>query len=227
MVSMNQEAIEVVKQGYYSIPAFFNTKIRRYLRVVNSKEVRHSKSTDTPLIKPYRRFTSRELSLIIIFSALGGAVSVPIGYAGNFLKTVPGIPFGSSQALSGLHVLWIVLAAVMVRKTGSGTMTGFLKGLVELFLFSYHGIFVLLISSVEGIIVDIVLIIARRTDTPSICLAGGLSSASNVSVIQFILVPSLPMPILAFMYLTSFLSGLVFSGYISKRILDITGTLRS
>ena len=49
--------------------------------------------------------TSRELSLIIILSSLGGAMSVPISHAGNMLKVVPGLPAGSSQALSGLHVL--------------------------------------------------------------------------------------------------------------------------
>lgn len=105
-------------------------------------------------------------------------------------------------------------------------MTGVLKGLVEMFLFSYHGIFVLLISSVEGIMVDIVLTITRRTNTPSICLAGGLSSASNVAVTQFLLIPHLPKAIFIFMYLTSFLSGLVFAGYLGKRVLDITRTLK-
>ena len=188
--------------------------------------VEHAESIDAPIPKPYRRFTSRELSLIVIFSAIGGAVSVPIGYAGNFIKTIPGLPIGSSQALSGLHVLWLIFAAVLVRKTGSGTMTGVLKGLVEMFLFSYHGIFVLLISSVEGIMVDIVLTITRRTNTPSICLAGGLSSASNVAVTQFLLIPHLPKAIFIFMYLTSFLSGLVFAGYLGKRVLDITRTLK-
>jgi len=191
-----------------------------------SKLVRHTESRDTPFRKPYRRFTSHELSLIIIFSALGGALSVPIGHAGNLLKTIPGIPFGSSQALSGLHVLWLVLAATLVRKTGSGTITGVLKGLIELVLFSFHGIFVLLISTIEGMIVDTVFIISRRTNTPWIYLAGGLSSASNVAILQLLLLPRLPTVILAFMYLTSFVSGLVFGGYLSKRVLDVAGTFR-
>lgn len=188
--------------------------------------MRHTESRDTSFPKPHRRFTSRELSLTIILSALGGVFSVPIGHAGNLLKTIPGIPFGSSQALSGLHVIWLVLSAALVRKTGSGTVTGVLKGLIELTLFSFHGIFVLLISVVEGIIVDIVFVIARRTNTPTICLAGGLSSASNIIVLQLTILPSLPVPILAFMYLISFLSGLVFGGYLCKRVLDIAATLR-
>ena len=168
-----------------------------------------------------RRFTSRELSLIIILSSLGGAVSVPIGYAGNLLKTVPGIPIGSSQLLSGLHVLWLVLAAALVRKTGSGTMTGVLKGLVEAFLFSYHGVFVFIMSALEGLMVDLVFAVFGRKKPSSIYLVGGLSSASNVSVTQFIIAPQLPLFVFAFMYIASFISGLFFAGYLGKHVLDI------
>ena len=164
---------------------------------------------------------SRELSLIIILSSLGGVMSVPIGYMGNMLKAVPGFPVGSSQTLSGLHVLWLVLASVLVRKKGVGTITGIIKGLVEMFLFSYHGIFVLIISAVEGLLVDIVLTLLRRVDTRSLCLAGGLASASNVSVTQFLIAPRLPLFVFAFMYIASFVSGLFFAGYLGKRVLDI------
>ena len=148
-------------------------------------------------------------------------MSVPIGHAGNLLKAVPGLPVGSSQARSGLHVLWLVLAAALVRKPGAGTMTGILKGLVEMSLFSYHGVIVLLMSALEGFMVDLVLTLIRRIDTRSICLAGGLSSASNVAVTQFLIVPHLPKAVFAFMYLTSFISGLLFAGYLGRRVLDI------
>ncbi|MCK4583291.1 ECF transporter S component [Candidatus Bathyarchaeota archaeon] len=164
---------------------------------------------------------SRELSLIIILSSLGGVMSVPIGYAGNMLKAIPGLPFGSSQALSGLHVLWLVLASVLVRKKGVGTITGITKGLVEMFLFSYHGVFVLIMSAVEGLMVDVVLTLLRRVNTRSLCLAGGLSSASNVAVTQFMIAPRLPLFVFAFMYIASFVSGLFFAGYLGKRVLDI------
>lgn len=181
---------------------------------------------DTTLSKPFRRFTTRELSLIIILSSLGAAVSVPIGHAGNLLNSIPGVPFGSPQVLSGLHVIWLVLAATLVRKTGASTVTGVLKGLIELFLFSFHGIFVLFISAVAGMIVDAVFVIARWPKTPSICLAAGLSSASNVAVLQLTVLPRLPSAVLAFMYSISFISGIVFGGYVTKRVADIAGTLK-
>jgi len=163
---------------------------------------------------------------MIILSALGGVMSVPIGHTGNVLKGIPGIPFGSSQALSGLHVLWLVLSAMIVRKTGSGTMTGALKGLVELFLGSFHGIFVFLISLIEGVVVDIVFAAANgRNNTISAFLAGGLSSASNVAVTQFLIIPNLPGAVLAYMYLVSFISGSLFTGYLGKRVLEIVHSI--
>ena len=131
------------------------------------------------------------------------------------------MPAGSSQALSGLHVIWLVLASVLVRRRGAGTVTGIIKGLVEMCLFSYHGVFVLIISAVEGLVVDIILTLFMRVNTLSLCLAGGLSSASNVSVTQLIIAPHIPLFIFAFMYLVSFVSGLFFAGYLSKRVLDI------
>lgn len=170
---------------------------------------------------PQRRlFDSRELALIIILSSLGAVISVPVGHAGNFLKTLA-LPLGASQLLAGIHVLWLILAAVLVERRGAATTTGVLKGLVEMTLFSYHGILVLLISAVEGFIVDIALLPLDRNDVKSICVASGLSSASNVAVLQFVAMLPLPVAVFASMYLASFFSGLIFAGYMGKRILDV------
>lgn len=172
----------------------------------------------------YRMFNPRELSLIIILSALGGAVSVPIGYAGNLLKTVP-LPPGTSQILSGLHVIWILLAGSLVRRPGSSTVTGILKGLIELTLFSYHSILVLLISAVEGAVMDLALALLGRRKTGSICLACGLSASTNVIVVWLTVLTKLPLPVVAYMYVISFISGVLFAGYLGKRALKIAATL--
>lgn len=166
-------------------------------------------------------FNSRELALIIILSSMGAVISVPVGYAGNFLKTIPGIPLGIGQILSGVHVLWIILAATLTGRTGAGTLTGVLKGLVEVTLFSYHGPLVLIISTVEGVVVDVALLLFRKNDAKSAYLAGGLSSASNVTVLQFVMMLPFPPAVFAFMYLTSFISGLLFTGYVGKIVLRI------
>jgi len=100
-------------------------------------------------------------------------------------------------------------------------MTWILKGLVEATLFSYHGVLVLLISVVEGCVVDLVLLPLDKNDAKSICVAGALSSASNVAVLQFAMTLPLPSAVFASMYLASFVSGLIFAGYLGKRVLDV------
>jgi energy-coupling factor transport system substrate-specific component len=82
----------------------------------------------------------RDVSLIIILSAAGGAMSVPIGYLGNALKAISILPFGTGQILSGIHVLWLLLVRLLTGRTGSATFAGAVKGIVELSLFSFHGV---------------------------------------------------------------------------------------
>jgi ABC-type thiamin/hydroxymethylpyrimidine transport system permease subunit len=171
-----------------------------------------------------RFFASRELSLIIVLSALGGGVSVPLGYAGSALNALPFVPFGTPQLLSGVHILWIMLAGSLVPTAGASTLTGVLKGLVELTFFSQHNILVLLISSAEGFVMEAgLLLLGRRRLSPYV--AGGLSSSSNVLVLQLTFLRGFPLPILAFMYVASFLSGAFFAGYLGGRALKIAESL--
>jgi ABC-type thiamin/hydroxymethylpyrimidine transport system permease subunit len=171
-------------------------------------------------------FKTKELALIIILSGLGGAVSVPLGYVGNFLNTLPILPFGSPQILSGIHVLWFLLAWLLTRRTGSATFAGAVNGLVELSLFSFHGVQVFPISILEGIVVDLVLSAPWRTFRAKAAVASGLSASSNVLVIWLLLLQSLPLLVIAFMWLLSLVSGVVvgyFGWYASKRAAPVIG----
>jgi ABC-type thiamin/hydroxymethylpyrimidine transport system permease subunit len=165
-------------------------------------------------------FNTREISLIIILSALGGAVSVPIGYAGNLLKSIPILPLGTPQLLSGIHVLWLLLAALLTKKTGAATLTGAVKGLVELSLFSFHGIQVLFISFIEGIVVDLVLRFLGTDSAMKVGVACGLSASSNVLVMWLLVLQGFPLTVIAFMWVLSLASGIVigyFGEYAAKR----------
>jgi ABC-type thiamin/hydroxymethylpyrimidine transport system permease subunit len=167
---------------------------------------------------------TREIALIIMLSAVGGAVSVPIGYAGNLLKAVPIVPFGTPQLLSGIHVLWLLLARLLTKKTGTATLTGAVKGLVELSLFSFHGIQILPISIVEGVVADLVLGLPGSESPSKVAVAGGLSASSNVLVLWLLLLQSLPISLIAFMWFLSLVSGLLvgyFGEYASRRVVPI------
>lgn len=171
-------------------------------------------------------FKTRDIALIIFLSALGGAVSVPLGYAGNLLNAVPILPFGSPQILSGIHVLWLLLARLLTRKPGAATFAGAVKGLVELSLFSSHGVQVLPISIIEGIVVDLVLSVPGRVSSARVAVAGGLSASSNVLVLWLLLLQGLSPLVIGFMLLLSLVSGVVvgyFGEYASRRVAPIIG----
>jgi len=146
---------------------------------------------------------------------------VLVGYAGQLLSLVALFPFVTPQLLSGLHVFWLILAAVMVPKRGSATVTGALKGLIEASLFSHLGLFSFVVSLVEGAVADVVFIFLKREHKTAVYIAGGLSSASNLLIVQLFFLPPLPILIYVLAYLAAFLSGLVFGGYLATKVLEL------
>ena len=158
------------------------------------------------------RYVTREIAFIAIFSCLGAVLSVPIGYLGDFLKTIPILPFGFGQILSGLHIFILTLSSLYIGKNGIATMTATIKGLVEAFLFSFHGIPVIVMSALQGLIIDVTVYVLGKRNT-SYYLGCGIAAFSNVAYLQFFL--QLPFPAEAFtlMYILAFISGTVFGGY--------------
>jgi len=172
-------------------------------------------------------FTTREVATVAVLSAAGGALSVPLGYAGNMINAVPGVPFGSPQLLAGIHVLWMVLAGLVTRRFGAAAATGALKGLVELSLFSFHGPLVLPIAIAEGLATEAcLLVLGRRAGTPAY-ITGGFGAAANVLVLRMLVLGALPWGLIALMVVFAFASGAFFSGYVGgKALLAILPLLR-
>jgi len=170
----------------------------------------------------HKKSQSRQLAIIIILSALGGVASLAIGYAGKLISFAPFGPV-SGQILSGLHVFWLILVAVLVRNRGAATAAGGLKGIVEMLLPNHLGPFVFLISLLEGIVVDLAFLPFKRV-TPAVAfVASGLSSASNIVILQvFQILPStFPLVVYAGSYLVAFASGLMLGGYLSIRTMGV------
>jgi energy-coupling factor transport system substrate-specific component len=92
----------------------------------------------------------KEIITIALLSSLGGTLSTFVGYLGNLVNLALGVPFGAGQFIAGLHVFWLVLIQAIIRKRGAGTFGGLLKGIVELFTGSTHGIVIVLVSLVQG-----------------------------------------------------------------------------
>ena len=168
------------------------------------------------------RLTTKDLVTIALLSALGGVLSTYIGYLGNLVNHIFGVPFGAGQFLAGLHVLWIVLATGITRKKGVATTTGFVKGLVELFMGSTHGIIIVLVSLVQGILVDAVLFSTRSKAERSPIMygiAGAVASASNVFVFQTFFFAGVPMVLILMISMLAAASGMIFCGWMATQML--------
>lgn len=118
-------------------------------------------------------------------AAMGGASSAAMSMVRQAVHAVPGLG-GLLQSLAGIHVLWLVIAIGLIRKPGAATVTGLLKGAVELLCGNPHGLFVVLYGGLAGIGVDVVwLVLGGRNRVATYMLAGGVGTATNVLVLMF------------------------------------------
>jgi ABC-type thiamin/hydroxymethylpyrimidine transport system permease subunit len=168
-------------------------------------------------------FSTRDLLMMAVLAALGGVASTYIQTLANALHAALGFP-GATQVLAGLHVLWIVLAVGLTGKQGSGTVTGIAKGAVEFLSGNTHGILILLIDVVAGILVDLGMLPFRNKNSyAAYAVAGGIAAASNVWVFQaFASIPSdiLTIGAILLVSLVSFVSGVLLAGVLGKTLLE-------
>lgn len=160
-------------------------------------------------------FSTRDLLIMAVLAALGGVTSTYVNAVSDAVHAALGIP-GASQWAAGLHVLWIVLSMGILRKLGAGTITGVLKGVVELMSGNSHGVIILLVDLIAGLLVDFgFFIFNRKQRMLPYLVSGGLATASNVLVFQIF--ATLPQNILGLtaiiiLFLVALASGLVFAG---------------
>jgi ABC-type thiamin/hydroxymethylpyrimidine transport system permease subunit len=168
-------------------------------------------------------FSTRDLLMMAVLAALGGIASTYIQTLANAVHAALGFP-GATQVLAGLHVIWIVLAVGLTGKEGAGTVTGIVKGAVEFLSGNTHGILIVLIDVVAGILVDAGMLPFRNKNSYlAYSVAGGIATASNVFVFQmFASVPSdvLAMSAILVVGLASFISGVLLAGVLGRVLLD-------
>jgi energy-coupling factor transport system substrate-specific component len=157
----------------------------------------------------------REIVLVALLAAAGGVLSTYVGYIGNLINRFFGVPFGAGQLIAGLHVLWPLLARSLLGRFGAGTLTGATKGLVEFLSGGTHGVVIVLISFVEGLLVDLGMGISRRPSLPVAMLSGAAASASNVFLFQLFYFSGVSAWFILFMAGLSAVSGAFFGGYLS------------
>jgi len=171
------------------------------------------------------RFGVRDLVLIALLAAAGGVLSTYIGYLGNLINRLVGVPFGAGQLIAGLHIVWALLARLLIERFGAGTLTGVLKGAVEFLSGGTHGVIVVFVSLVEGLLVDFGMGILRRRSLVLTMIAGAVASASNVFVFQAIYFSGVSIRFILAMAGLALVSGATFGGYLAwdvERLLVIS-----
>ncbi|HDP97270.1 MAG TPA: hypothetical protein ENN25_06240, partial [Euryarchaeota archaeon] len=168
-------------------------------------------------------FSTKDLAIIALLSALGGALSTYVGYLGNLVNHVIGVPFGAGQFLAGLHIIWIMLVLGITKKKGTGILAGFLKGTIELFLGGTHGVVIVIVSSVQGLLADVFLFSDRAKEQRSFVrysVAGGISAASNVVIFQIFFFAGVPVLLIVMLSMLAFASGIIFGGLLTIQLLE-------
>jgi energy-coupling factor transport system substrate-specific component len=191
------------------------------IKKVNNDRSKMKKSEKLKPTQSYR-FSVRDLVIIAILCSLGGVMSTYVKYIANIINIGFGVPFGAAQIVAGLHVLWLILCYGLVRKFGTGTLAGFLKGVIELFTGNPHGITVVLISGIEGIFVDLGMAAFRKKHAIySYGISAGLAAASEVFVFYPLFLPSMPVWFIIATSLLAFGSGVVFGGFFGTGTLEL------
>jgi len=170
--------------------------------------------------------STRDIITIAILSALGGALSTFVGYLGNLINLALGVPFGAGQFMAGLHVFWLILIRVIVPKRGVGTAGGLLKGTLEMFTGSTHGIVIVIVSLIQGFVVDVSASAAGSIENPKDSsritwwLGAGVASAVNVIVLQLFYFTGAPILYIMVISSLAFCSGIIFAGYFAWETLE-------
>lgn len=166
-------------------------------------------------------FTTKDLLFIAGFSAIGGLASTYLNMVGDFFQSLLGFA-GTTQWAAGIHILWILLAVGIVNRPGTAVLIGILKGIVELLSGNTHGVLVLLVDVVAGLIIELVFFLPVLSKYLKNIIAGGLAAMSNVFVFQIF--ASVPADSLAFWSMlavagVALLSGVIFGGILSQIVL--------
>ena len=156
----------------------------------------------------------REIVLVALLASIGGVLSTYVGYIGNLIDRLFGVPFGAGQLIAGLHILWPILARMLIGRFGAGTLTGVTKGAIELLSGGTHGVVIVLVSLVEGLLVDLGMGISRRPSLLLTMITAGIASASNVFIFQAIYLSGVSPAFILVMAGLSLISGAFFGGYL-------------
>lgn len=181
-----------------------------------------------PALQSTYESKSRNILMIAVISGLGGVLSTYIGYIGNLLNRIVGVPFGAGQFISGLHVYWLLMVACLTGKPGTATAAGLLKGVIEFFTGSTHGVTIIIVGLTQGLVIDLVLFLSakKRDHLLTLAIAGGLGAVSNVLIFQLLFFSGVSLVYLGLISATALISGVIFGGYLTHQSMALLSSIR-
>jgi hypothetical protein len=144
-----------------------------------------------------RKFKLNELLIITFMASIGLAIK-PIVVPLIHMITGPLMIPGGALA-GGFYMLWIVIGAALVDKKGSATLIALVQAIIVMIsgTFGTHGFISLFTYLLPGIMIDVFLIISRRSiktiTTFFICGVIANVSGTYLSNLVFFRLPVVPL----------------------------------
>ncbi len=159
-------------------------------------------------------FSTFNLVLMAIIAVIGGVINGAFMYnliqpfkpLFIFLGPISWVP------LSGLYVLWPIIARLLIRRRGAGTLYGLIQGFVEMLAGNRLGLWAILFAGMEGLLVDIGFeIIQEKTRLLSSLLGAALANLV-ADEIYFFLFKITSSYVLYVGGVVAIISGIIFAG---------------
>ncbi len=137
----------------------------------------------------FKRFSTQDLIIIASLAGIGIAIKPVVSPLSKLISAPLMLPGGSFTG--GFYMLWLVLAVLIVRKFGTGTVFGVLQALIVLVIGirGNQGLLSLLSYSLPGIVVDLVNLLLKDRDNLFthivLCALANVSGALVVAVVLF------------------------------------------
>jgi len=176
-------------------------------------------------------FSTFNLVLMAIIAVIGGVINGTFMYnliqpfkpLFTFLGPISWVP------LSGLYVLWSIVARLLIRKRGAGTLYGLIQGFVEMLAGNRLGPWAILFAGMEGLLVDIGFEIIRdKTKFLSSLLGAALANLA-ADEIYFFIFGLTSSYVLYVGGIVAIISGIIFAGllgWLIARAIYNTGIIK-
>jgi energy-coupling factor transport system substrate-specific component len=169
-------------------------------------------------VKFFENFSSQQLLYIAILAALGLATKPIITPLVHLISTPLMVPGGSLAG--GFYMMWLVLAAALVKKPGAAFLVGFVQSIAVLSLgyFGNHGFVSVISYSLPGMAVEVIAFFWKdKTDLFFHIISCILSNITGAVVVTIIIMRLAFIPLMISL-IAAGISGIL-GGIISYKIL--------